>query len=153
MSVISGKSGTLILGETVVTPVSNWKLDLAVQSKSYVANDTGGALRRLAAATDCTGSFQCNATDDGTCPVAVGQGYTAQFQVDQTGDNYYQAPILIEKIGVNCDIQQGEPVAYAVQFGGDGPLLSYGVLAAGLAPAATPGSHAAWPRWLNSGVI
>jgi hypothetical protein len=129
MSVISGKSGTLKLAENVVTPVSNWKLDLAVQSKSYVANDTGGALRRLAGAADCAGSFQCNATDDGVCPVAVGQGFAAELHVDQSGNNYYQAPILIEKIGVNCDIQQGEPVAYIVEFSGDGPVLSYGVLA------------------------
>jgi hypothetical protein len=128
MAVLSGKNGTLKLGATVVTPISDWKLTLRSEQAAYVANDTGGAKRRLSGAEDCSGTFRCSVTDDGRCPVRRNQPVTAQFHVDATMDNYYEASIVVEAIDVECDISSGRVVAFTVTFNGDGPVTPHGVL-------------------------
>ena len=131
MAVLSGKNGTLTLAGAVVTPISNWKLALVSQNKAYAANDTGGAKCRVAGVADCSGSFECKVSDTGNCPVALGQQVTVQLHIDSTMNNYYEAPIIIDKIDVDCDIANGEIAAFAVSFSGNGAVTVYGILAPG----------------------
>ena len=128
MPVLSGKSGTLKLDGAVVAPIGNWKLLLTAHYKTYAATDTHGAVTRIAGPDDCSGSFDCKVTDDGHCPVARGQEVVAQLHVDGSGNNYYEAPVVVERIAVECDILTGEVVAFAVEFLGSGPVATHGVL-------------------------
>jgi len=129
MSVLSGKHGTLNLAGSTVAPITNWKIELVCQAKDYVANDTHGVKRRLAGPEDCRGSFDCRLTEQGRCPVRRGQELVAQFHVDRSGENYYEVPIFIDEIGVDCDINQGGVRAFAVRYSGSGLLVAHGVLA------------------------
>jgi len=129
MSILSGKDGTLRLDGDLVLPITNWKLQLLCQGKEYVANDTGGATRRLPGPEDSQGSFLCYATDDGQCPVRRGQRATAQLHADAGGANYYEVPIYVEQIELECDISRGREVVFGVHFRGDGPAASHGALA------------------------
>jgi hypothetical protein len=128
MAILSGKNGTLKLAGAVVTPITNWSLTLECDVGAYVANDTGGAKKRVRGPDDCSGTFLCQATEDGHCPVAAGRQVTAELHVDDTSHNYYQAPILVSRIRVECDIATGQVVAYAVDFLGDGPVVKEGVV-------------------------
>jgi hypothetical protein len=129
MAVLSGKSGTLKLAGAVVTPISNWKLELTSDNKAYAANDTAGARKRVAGLKDSAGTLECKVSDTGHCPVERGEQVTAQFHVDGTANNYYEVPIIIDKISVDCDIQDGGIVAFVVAFSGDGAVTGHGILA------------------------
>lgn len=129
MAVLSGKDGTMQLDGNVVAPLTDWKLDWTTTLKVYAANDTGGAQRRRAGPEDCAGSFHCNLTEAGNCPVAAGDAVVAQFYVDGTLANYYEVPIVIAGVTVDCDIAQGDILAFVVTFNGDGPVTPYGIVA------------------------
>lgn len=129
MAAVSGKSGTLKLGAATVAPIAQWKLELTSRHKAYAANDTGGAVKRLAGVDDASGSFQCQVSDSGNCPVRRGQQATAQFHLDASGANYYEVPIIIDRIGVTCDITGGAILAFAVDFSGNGPVSAHGIAA------------------------
>jgi hypothetical protein len=130
MAVLSGRAGTLKLAGAVVTPIGAWKLTLTAEYKSYVANDTFGAVVRLPSAEDCSGSFDCKATEAGRCPVQRGQRVVAQFHVDGSAANYYETAIVVGRVAVACDILTGEVVSFDVEFLGSGPVSAHGVLAA-----------------------
>ena len=66
--------------------------------------------------------------DGGHCPVAEGDAVTLDLHVDRTGDNYYSAAAIIDKIEVEVDIAAGKIVAYAVEFSGDGAVVPHGIL-------------------------
>lgn len=129
MAVISGKAGTLKLAGNTVSPISNWKLTISSSNKAYAANDTGGSKARVAGVRDCSGSFECKVSTSGTCPVAPGEQPTAQFHIDGTGANYYQVPIIIDRVQVDVDINDGQIVAFAIDFSGNGALQAMGILA------------------------
>jgi hypothetical protein len=129
MAVLSGKAGTLKLAGGAVTPITNWKLMQSTAAKFYAANDTGGAYRRLRSVEDSSGTFECQVTQRGRCPVERGENVVAQFHVDSSGDNYYQVPVIIDAVEVECDIGTGRLVAFAVAFSGDGAVTAHGVLA------------------------
>jgi len=129
MAVLSGKAGTLKLGGGSVAPITHWKLTWASIAKFYAANDTGGAYRRVRGVEDSSGSFVHQVTQGGRCPVERGENVVAQFHVDGSGQNYYEASVIIDAIDVDCDIATGRLVAFAIQFSGDGPVSAHGILA------------------------
>ena len=129
MSVISGKDGTLHLDGGEVTPVTNWRLEKISGNKDYAANDTGGSKKRVAGVKDCSGSFEIKATDTGNVPVDEGDTVTLDLHIDDTGNNYYEVPAIVDRVAVDVDINEGEIVAYAVDFSGNGTITPHGVVA------------------------
>lgn len=129
MAVLSGKAGTLKLAGGTITPIAHWRFLWISSGKTYTANDTGGALRRVRGAEDCSGAFECQVTEGGHCPVARGESVLAQLHVDGSMQNYYEVRVAIESIGLNCDIATGGPLSFTIEFKGDGPVAAHGILA------------------------
>ncbi|MGA2063800.1 MAG: hypothetical protein ABSG86_02475 [Thermoguttaceae bacterium] len=129
MAVLSGKNGTLFLGATEITPVVNWKLVTSSYNPDYAANDTGGWKQRAAGVRDASGSLEIKACDDRNCPVEEGDAITLNLHLDNSGDNYYDVPAIIDKLSVDVDINRGEIVAYVVEFSGNGAIQRYGIAA------------------------
>jgi hypothetical protein len=129
MAVLSGKNGTLYVGEDEITPVSNWRLRVTSDNPDYAANDTGGWKKRAAGVKDCSGSFDVKVEDAGNCPVEEGDTVALKLHVDATGENYYDVPAIIDEIEVNVDINEGRIVAFAIDFSGNGAITAHGVLA------------------------
>jgi hypothetical protein len=129
MAVLSGKNGTLLLNGGEITPVVNWKLVTTSQNPDYAANDTGGWKQRAAGVRDASGSLEIKADDAQHCPVEEGDTATLSLQLDQSGNNFYQVPAIIDKISVDVDINKGELVAYVVEFSGNGQVVRNGIVA------------------------
>jgi hypothetical protein len=129
MAVLSGKDGTLYIGNDEIAPVSNWKLRIASGQRAYVANDTNGWKKRAPGAKDCSGSFEVRVSEDGNCPVEEGDAVTLKLHVDDIGENYCQLEAFIDRISVEADIGEGQPVALAVEFSANGSVTRHGVLA------------------------
>jgi len=129
MAVLSGKDGTLYVSDAEVTPVSNWRLSITSNNPDYAANDTGGWKKRTAGVKDCSGSLEVKVEDSGNCPVEEGDAVTLKLHVDDTGSNYYEVPAIIDKIEVEVDINEGQIVAHAIDFSGNGAITPHGVLA------------------------
>lgn len=128
MAVISGKDGTLYLDGSEITPVTNWTLVKLSENKDYAANDTGGARKRVSGIKDCRGTFEVKAADSQNVPCEEGDTATLKLHVDESGDNYYEVPAIIDQIEVDVDINRGEIVAYAIAFSGNGAIVPYGIL-------------------------
>ena len=128
MAVLSGKDGTLYLGSSEVTPVSNWKLVAISNNPDYAANDTGGSKKRAAGVRDSSGSFEMKADGTGNCPVEEGDAVDLNLHVDGTDQNFFEVPAIIDKISVNVDINKGEIVAYIVDFSGNGAIVRHGIV-------------------------
>ncbi|MGA2619839.1 MAG: hypothetical protein ABSF26_19675 [Thermoguttaceae bacterium] len=127
MAVLSGKDGTLYLGTSEITPVSDWKLVATSNNPDYAANDTGGWKKRAAGVRDASGSFEIKATDTQQCPIEEGQTATLNLHLDASGDNYYEVPAIIDKISVEVDINKGQIIAYVLDFSGNGAVVRHGV--------------------------
>ena len=128
MSFISGKDGTLKLDDTEVTQVTNWRLDKASHNKSYTANDTGAARKRVPGAKDCAGRFEIKATGFRHLPVEEGDAMVLELHVDDSGENYYEVPAIVDVIKADVDISEGKTVAHVVTFSGNGPIVAHGIL-------------------------
>lgn len=128
MSLVSGKDGTLCLDDTEVTPVVNWRIEKRCAGKAYVANDTGGAKKRVAGAKDCSGRFEIKATTSGSVPVEEGDAVTLKLHIDGSGDNYYHVPAVIDTIRVAVRIDTGSVPGYRITFHGNGPVTAHGIL-------------------------
>ena len=128
MSFISGKDGTLKLGDAEVTQVTNWRIEKASHNKAYTANDTGAAKKRVAGAKDCSGRFEIKTTDSGHVPVEEGDTVTLELHVDASGENYYEVPAIVDVIGADVDISEGKTVSHVVTFSGNGPIVAHGIL-------------------------
>lgn len=129
MPVLSGKDGTLFVGAGEAAPLVHWRLERTAANKHYVANDTGGARRRLPGARDCSGSFEIKAAAAGRAPVEEGDVVLLKLHADASGDNYYEAPAVIDRVRVEVDVSEGRTVAWLVDFSGDGPVTAHGILA------------------------
>ena len=127
MAVLSGKTGTLFLGASEVTPVSNWKLVTTSNNPDYAANDTGGWKQRAAGVRDSSGTFELKATDKNPCAVQEGDSPTLELHLDHGGANYYEVPAIIDKISVDVDVNKGQIVAYVVEFSGNGAVVRHGL--------------------------
>ena len=55
-------------------------------------------------------------------PWAWAKNPSAQIARRRDGTDYYQVPIIIDRIQVDVDINDGQIVAFAVDFSGNGPL-------------------------------
>ncbi len=128
MSVISGKDGTLKLGDTEVTRVTHWKIEKTSGARAYTANDTGGAKKRVAGVKDCAGRFEIKAGDSDAVAVEEGDAVTLQLHVDDSGANYYEVPAIVDTIRAEVDISEGKTVAHVVTFSGNGPITPHGIL-------------------------
>jgi hypothetical protein len=128
MSVISGKDGTLKLGDTEVTRVTHWKIEKTSGGKAYTANDTGGATKRVAGVKDSCGRFEIKASDSAAVPVEEGDAVALELHVDDSGANYYQVPAIVDAIRAEVDISEGKTVAHIVTFSGNGPIVPHGIL-------------------------
>ena len=128
MAVLSGKSGTLLLGGTAVTPCSNWSASISGNLKAYGANTTQKWKRRVSGTNDATGTFLIRVDDSKCSPVLQGAIYQAQFHVDDTLANYYEVMVMIESIDVEDDIDDGDIVNYVIAWGADSPLTAHGIL-------------------------
>jgi len=129
MSVFSGKSGTLYIDAAEVTPVSNWSLSVTSDNRTYAANDTAGWKRRVAGVRDCRGTFECMLDDEGNVPCFEGDAVTLQLHVDDSGSNYFTVPAVVDRIDVECNIQDGEVLALHIEFSGNGAVTRSGVVA------------------------
>jgi hypothetical protein len=128
MSLISGKDGTLHVGETEVTQVTHWRLEKTGKSRAYTANDTGACPKRVAGARDCSGRFEIKAADSAHVPVEEGDAVTLKLHVDGSGENYYQVPAIVETIRADVDISEGTTIGCVVTFSGSGPVTAHGIL-------------------------
>jgi len=129
MAILSGKNGTLYISSSEITPVSNWRLQITSDNPNYAANDTGGWKQRAAGVRDSSGSFDVKVDSGGNCPVEEGDSITLKLHVDETGNNYYEVPALIDRIEVEVDINEGRIVAYGLDFSGNGAVVPNGILA------------------------
>ncbi len=128
MSLLTGKDGTLRLGGAEVLHLANWQIEKTAATKTYTANDTGGARARLASAKDSSGRLEIKATDSGHLPLAEGDVVALALHADGSGQNYYALSAVINSVRVEVDIANAKPVAYIIHFSGNGPIAAHGVL-------------------------
>lgn len=128
MAILSGKDGTVYAGGTPLAPISSWRLALKCETHAYAANDSGGALRRVAGAADCEGTLHIALAEGVPCPLAPAQSVDLELHVDKTGTNYYQTPAVIERVELVVELGTGRPLAYEATFSGNGPLVAHGIL-------------------------
>ncbi len=128
MAILSGKDGTVYKGGTPLVPLSAWRLALKCETYAYSTNDSGGAMRRVAGATDCKGRLRIALAEGQSCPLAPGQSVALQLHVDATGQNYYELPAVIERVELAVELSSGEPLAYEAAFAANGPLVAHGSL-------------------------
>ncbi len=128
MATLSGKSGTLRIGGATVLHVSRWQIEKRAQNKAHSANDTGGAKKRVPGAKDCAGRLEIKATDATPIPVAEGDVAALALHADGTQQNYYELSAIVDAIRTEVDISDGSPVAYLIDFSGNGPIVAHGIL-------------------------
>lgn len=129
MSDIAGILGTLYVDDVEKSPVTQWDLTIVSDNKSYAANDTAGWKKRVAGIKDSRGSFVIHVDSTGNAPVSEGDSITLKLHIDNSGNNYYTVPAMIDEIKTNCNINAGNIIALQITFSGNGALTKNGILA------------------------
>lgn len=128
MAILSGKDGTVRLGNQPLLHVSDWRIEKTAANKSYTANDTGGSRKRVRGTRDCSGRLEIKAAESDRIPLGEGDAIDLELHADASGENYYELPAIVDAIRLQCDIARGAPLAYVVLFSGSGPLVGHGLL-------------------------
>jgi hypothetical protein len=130
---LSGKNGSLYFtGGVEITPVSNWRLNWDPNVHPYGANDTQGWQSAISGMHRSSGSFDVYVSVECNRPCSPGDILTAQFHVDDTGNNYFQLEVMIGPMDVNCEIgEDGAEVVYSFEWTGRSAVVPYGILAEG----------------------
>ncbi len=128
MALLSGKDGTVRLAGGELLRVSGWSIEKTGRNKSYAANDTGGALKRVPGVKDCAGRLEIKADDAAPAPVAEGDIVALELHADESGENYYELSAIVDAIRVEVDVAHATPVAHVVAFSGHGLIIAHGIL-------------------------
>lgn len=128
MTILSGKDGTLYIGQEEMAQITRWRLVKTCTAKAYTANDTGGWRRRVYGVCDCHGQFELKIADDRRVAVYESVLIRLRLHVDDSQKNYYEVPARIDSVRITVDIGEGKPIPYLVTFSGNGPVISHGVL-------------------------
>jgi len=115
MAVISGKDGTVTIGGSAEAAVQDWFIEPFANLDDFATNDTAGWKNRVAGVKDTTGGF--NMLDK----PSFNEGDDVAF-VGYTNQDIYSQNVMIERIRVNCDMNTGAAVSFAVTFQGNGAL-------------------------------
>jgi hypothetical protein len=116
MAVISGKDGTITIDAVQETPVHDWTLETSANIDKYGANDTSGWKKGVVGVKDSTGAF--NMSD---LP-SVNEGDKVTF-VGYTDQDIYTVDVIIERIRVNVDMNDGTRVGWNITFTGNGAVV------------------------------
>lgn len=130
MTILYGHRGTVRIGNAQLVPVLKWTLSIISRSTQFVSSHSGQWTRRAAGPQDCAGALLLHISADGRCPLRAGQSVVLELHVDDSGGNYYRVPAIVDRTSVQTDISGGQPVGFAVEFSGDGPIAPHGILAA-----------------------
>jgi hypothetical protein len=129
MTILYGHRGTVRVGDAEVAALLKWTLNLISRNVQFVSSLAGQWTRRAPGPRDCTGSLLLHASTEEGCPLRPGQSVVLKLHVDDSGENYYRVPAIVDRISVQTDISGGQPVGYAVEFSGDGQVTPHGILA------------------------
>jgi len=128
MPILSGNDGTVRLAGGELLRVTDWQIEKTSANKSYTANDTGGARKRVPGAKDCCGRLEIKADDASPMPLCEGECVALELHADGSGENYYELAAVVDAIRLAVDVGRGTPIAYLVGFSGNGPITAHGVL-------------------------
>lgn len=123
MAAHSGKNGDLYWGGSQEDHVTNWALDTTSNNDAYASNQTAGWKNRVAGVRDSTGSFSMKDKP------SFEEGYIADF-IGYTDERIYTQRVIIDRIAIACDMNDGIATTWEVAFSGNGAL----VITAGSAP-------------------
>lgn len=125
----TGKGGTLFIDDVEVSPITTWELTVNSSNKAYAANDTAGWRKRLGGIKDSSGMFVIHVDTTGNAPLDEGDMITLKLHVDNTGNNYYTVPAIVDEIKTNLNINDTDIVVLQIKFSGNGVIIKNGILA------------------------
>jgi len=130
---ISGKDGTIKLGETPVAifQISNWKVNPKANISKRATNSSAGWKRSIAGSKEWSGSWEQLIDDSNEPPVKEGDSIDAQFHIDGSDGQYYSGTVVVESVDTEVDIDDGTEIGYTINFEGDGALTRTGSMLTG----------------------
>ena len=117
MSVLAGTDGTITIGGSEVTPITDWTLETFANIDKYGANDTGGWKGGKSGVKDSNGSF--NMKDK----PSFDEGDEVALVLYDGQDIYTLATALIGRIRTVCDMNDGTIIARAITFEGTSAVV------------------------------
>jgi hypothetical protein len=125
----SGKSGTAKVNDEDVAEVTAWSFEPTANIEKYASNATSGHKKGVACVEDFSGSITTKLDANGNMPFRIGDTATVELHVDDTNENYIEAPIIIGTHPIPCDINDGKIVEVQYGFEPTGAPSYNGILA------------------------
>jgi len=125
---MSGKNGTAYKTSPTgdeIAEVTGWNFEPVTNVPKYASNMTNTHKVGVPAVDDFTGSITTKLDADG---FRHGDIVTLYLHVDDTGENYIEAPAVIASHPVPCDINDGEIVEVEYSFEPRGRPTYHGIL-------------------------
>ncbi len=110
MAALSGKDGTVTVGGAEITPVLDWTMRTAANIALFGANDTSGWKGGVSGVKTATGSFNMNDKP------SFSEGDEIALVLYTGQDVYTMDTALVGEISVVTDMNNGEPIAFAITF-------------------------------------
>lgn len=115
---ISGKSGFVKIGATVVAEVTKWTFTKQARSSRYASSATGGFKRSLPGVKSGSGEIQFKFDMAAASPLVEGAAVTLLLYLDAT--HCYTVPAVVTQLQVEVDIDSGDAIGGAARFDTDG---------------------------------
>jgi hypothetical protein len=122
MSVVNGINGSISLGGTTVSTLTDWRINYTAANVSRTASNTGGFPITLKGVTDWTLAAQ---VADKTLPATPGTSYAF---VGYNGAERVTGTVICQDFSLECDIEGGGILSATSNFGGSGALTFPGTL-------------------------
>jgi hypothetical protein len=134
----SGKDATFKSGGAALdVDVVGWNCDPSAADHRYGSDKTSGHKVAVAGTKDSNATVRIKLHSSQAMPFNVGDTLTAQFHVDDTGNNYIQQDVVVLSDPIPCDIDDGEPSEVEFALGPRGAPVYFGTLWAGAGSSGT----------------
>jgi hypothetical protein len=120
MTMISGKDGHVLVDASPLAAVTRWSFETLSAGVSFASSATGGYRRRTRGAKQGRGKIEFLAERDNPWIEALSAGarVTLRLAIDPSG--YFVAPVVLEEVRIETNVDSGAAVAGAASFVTDG---------------------------------
>jgi len=116
MSVVSGKDGKIMIGETSLAEITKWTFNPTANVGAWHGSGGGGYKKRVAGVKDGSGDIEFKVDESDMIYDTIPEGTSVTLLLYRDGTNYFSVPAIITGIDFEVDIDDGEPNSGSASF-------------------------------------
>ena len=138
---LKGTHATFKKGTTALTVETlGWAIDPRGGADEYASDKTEGHMVTWPTINNYRGTVRVKVPKTGTVPFNRGERFSAEYHIDNTGNNYLKGDCVVLSEPLTVDIGADNTLEIEYEIGPRSPLVYYGIMWAGSGSSGIPNS-------------